>query len=200
MGEARAKNLANLAEIQEQSLRYSPDERALIRSTFDDETLMSFRKFILQGKLSEAEMANVKDLVKKPEAITLLRKALIPEIDPSIDVQNIDHLNDVYAIELNNLLIDYAYWDMQARALSSEYLKQRFDEAEGKKTEKFIKLADFKFNPAKDKERAYIDLKARNDYIIKHLEFQIKQLRYFHALEEETPSQQAERLLKNSSK
>jgi len=179
---------------EQMPMRYNANQTALIKATFDDSTLMAIRKFMLQGKLNETESNLVSYLTKKPEAMKLLCEALIPNINPSAPL---DGINDMFVIQ-DGLQIDYAFYDMQARQIAVNYFRDRINELEKKPLEFNFNLADLSYKTGKDKETAYIELTARNNYIIRHLEFQIKQLQYYYKLTEETEEQKQERLKKDS--
>lgn len=181
--------------INEIPKRYKPDQIALIKSTFDEATLMALRKFLLQGELSVNDSKAIKDFSKKPQAIELLRIALTPELDTT---SPLDGLSDLFGSVDFNTTIDYANYDMEARQTAFDYFQGRFKALKGKLSGG-IDIKNLVFSKDKEKEQNYIDLKARNVYIIQHVEFIIKQLKYFYDLKEETPEQQAEREKKDSA-
>lgn len=176
-------------------MRYNAEERALIKNTFFDEVLMAIRKFILQGDLNEQEQEIIKDFSKKTQAVNLLKNALIPELNPSAPI---DNLNDMFVID-PTLSVEYSIFDLRARQLAREYFTGRLNALTGKLNKQGINLKELSYKPDKEKEQAYVDLKARNEYIIKHMEFQIKQLQYFAKLSEETEVQEKERAKKDSA-
>lgn len=177
--------------------KYTDDQIGLIKATFNEHALMAIRKYLLQAELNKEESSVIREFSEKPEAIKFLRGVLIPKLDADAPI---DNLHDIFGGVDLNTSVEHANYDMEARQLSIDYFEEllnllSFKEYEG---EYKIKMNDLIYNRSNEPTKNYINLRARNIYIIQHIEFQLKQLIYFYELEEETEEEIKEREKKDS--
>lgn len=144
---------------------YTDKEYDLIAQLFADneKLLMTLRKHFLQGEMTESEQSLIKGFAKNPQAMELLRKTLIPDINPEAPV---GQLVDLWvSIDTKNKLCEDAHLEMKAKAIFEDYLYQQFDLLTGKSADN-IRLEDLIYNELKDSETAFIDLQARNTLLV----------------------------------
>lgn len=180
--------------------RYTQDELSLISKAFlgEEDILFLLRKFFLQGTLLEWE----KVLLAKidPDTLEVIKRCLLPELNLDAPV---GQANDLWISadmsQAMNKLLEYAYLDMQAQQIVIDYLTGQFQElASGKKNK--IVLQDLIFSPKKEKERAFVELKARN-MILRHIEGCMEELRILAiANADMTPEEKQKKLLMDSNK
>ncbi len=147
---------------------YTDKEYDLMAQLFADNVklLMTLRKHFLQGEMTESEQSLIKGFAKNPQAMELLRKTLIPDINPEAPV---GQLVDLWvSIDTKNKLCEDAYLEMKAKLIFVKYLEQQFTLLEGKPVHiaDLIRLEQFIFNNDKDPEFAFIDLQARNTLLV----------------------------------
>ena len=167
----RKKIRSKLEEVSKNS-RFTVAELSLIANTFfdRDEILMAIRKFFLQGELDEHE----RQLLKlTPQTIQVVKKQIMPEIDPDAPFYQVRDLWTI--IDTNNKLVEDVYLDMVAQNIAIKYLRQMFDYWEHN-TRPDIKLKDLVFNQSKDKETAFVELRARNTLLV-HIDANLENLR-----------------------
>lgn len=177
--------------------KYTDDQISMIKATFNEHTLMALRKYLLQAKLNDDEMDIINNFSGKPEAVQFLRNALIPKLDA--DAQ-IDNLHDTFGGVDLNTSVEHANYDMEARQISIDYFEELINLLALKEfgEEYKINIINLVYNRKNKPVENYINLRARNIYIIQHLEFQLKQIMYFYELEEETEDERKEREKKDS--
>jgi len=177
--------------------KYTDDQISMIKATFNEHTLMAVRKYLLQGKLNKDEQGIIKQFSEKSEAVQFLREVLIPKLDTDA---SIDNLHDTWGGVDLNTNVEYANYDMAARQISVDYFEELLNLLTLKEYtgDYKIKMTELAYNPKIDSTKSFIRLRARNIYIIQHIEFQLKQLLYFYNLEEETEEQIKEREQKDS--
>jgi len=153
--------------------RYTERELSLISNTFleNNDILMALRKFFLQGELNIQEQTLIRGL--NQDTISVIRKNLLPNIDPNAPFhQTVDLW---VSIDTLNKLAEDAYLDMKARQIVIRYLEEQFDRLE-RGNSIGIKLKDLIFNDRKDKETAFVELKARNT-LLTHIDRHLEELR-----------------------
>ncbi len=149
---------------------YTDKEYDLIATLFADneKLLMALRKHFLQGELTEAEQSLIKGFASKPDAMVLLRKTLIPEINPEAPV---GQLVDLWiSIDTKNKLAEDAHLEMKAKRIFEKYLYQQFEILEsGETISKYIALENLIYDGVKNSETAFIDMQARNT-LLQHID------------------------------
>ena len=169
--------------------RYSDKELSVIRNTFSSQNehlIMAIHKFLLQGNMSEDEMTMIRSMPS--EAVDVLRKTILPEIDPETSLgQAVDlwisiETTDKDVEEVNNC--------MKARQIVIDYFNERIDWMKGEKTNKddYVVLKDLIFNKMKGKEEAVIEMSARNTILV-HINTHLIQI---VILADQTPETQEE--------
>lgn len=203
MGEAKRKLKQQVEkmvdDLQQAMLVFSEDEKDMIHNTFGQgfDTLNILRRFLLGGNLNDGE-ENILQGIAKSDIITLLKKLLLPEINPDAPM---GATTDVFSnINLQEKSLDYAYYDMCAMDIMKDFITQRMELLEtGKITGQVMNIKDLSFNKTKEKEKAFIEQLALH-CIYKYINALITKLFGVASQFEETPKEQAERLLKDSSK
>jgi len=181
-----------------QTMRYSDGELEIIKSTFaeQDELLIALRKSLLQMPMNAVDLSLV-ELAKKPAILALLRKVLLPTLDPDapfhqlVDLWMTLQIGDKIPAEMRPIMV--------ARQTVISYLDQELSFLEGQKVSNRIIFADLIPNKDKTDWEAYSDLLARNT-IIAHLEMQLNGLKMLGGQKDETVDQTKERLKKDSAK
>ena len=136
-------------------------DKALIKNIFSNklDLILLLRKSLLQGSMTAEEKNLFVNFSK--ELIAVLRKQFLPKI-------NFDNpaaqLLDLWNLNIKNKILDYAWIEIESRRLMIDYLEERFNFLEGNGEGK-IKLSDLEYNKSKPKEKAFIELLARNDII-----------------------------------
>ncbi len=148
---------------------YTDKEYLLIATLFADneKLLMALRKHFLQGELTESEQSLVKGFASKPDAMELLRKTIIPDINPEAPI---GQLVDLWvSIDTKNKLCEDAYLEMQAKWIFENYLHQQFDLLINDKIDIRINLRYLIYDGKNDSETAFIHLQARNT-LLQHID------------------------------
>ena len=180
-------------------MRYSEEELRDIKAFFTENVLMTIRKFLFQGDLSEGEQAAIDSLQGNKVALALLRKTLLPTIDPSTPLfQFADIWIGVSTADRHTELV---YLEMQMKEILGNYLDCQLRKIEGLpvKIKNLINLKDLEFSQRKNPQEAHIELGARN-IILAHIDSQIMQLKILANQKDETPAERSERLKKDSGK
>ena len=166
------KTIKKNIQAMVQHSRYTESELSLISNVFfeNDALLFAIRKFFLQGELNQREQLFLNNLTD--DVIKLLRKCLLPEIDPNAPL----HLmTDLWvSIDTVGKLPEDSCLDMKARKIVIDYLEDQFERMPNKKPK--IWLKDLVFNERKNNETAFIELKARNT-LISHIDGHFGDLR-----------------------
>lgn len=202
MGDAKRRKLQQINELQEalekQEQRYTEEELRVIRGTYknNDTLLRSLRKFFLQGELDNDDYALIDGIKKNPKAIGLLKKDFLKsEFDPSAPS---GAGGDTFSlIDTKTLTTEYVWLFSKARMIVNAYFEQMIDLLENG-TEPKIIFKNLKPNKDKNQETTFIELDARNN-IVGSVDYILDQKRYLALTTEETPAEQAERMLKDSN-
>ena len=180
-------------------MRYTDAELSLIKNSFaEKEDLMAlFRKFLLDGEMTETETNLLKGFVSSEAVIAVLEKAIRPTLDKMAPAfQTVDLFS---ALDMQPTPHDHAVLQIKARHKMYEYLGQRFDILRGKKVEKLIHF-DNLVNILPDKEETYVNFIARN-VMLSHIDTQLfNSLMIIAGEKDETAEQQKKRLQQDSSK
>lgn len=187
-----------MALTKGKQLRYNDQELSLIKNTFADneELLALFRKYLLDGELSEEEKGLLNTLTGNEATLNLLEKAVKPNLDrlaPPFQVV------DLYSnLDFQPTPKDHAVDILKGRHLAVQYLTQRFDALRGKTVE-FIKF-DSLVEPTEDNTQTFVNILARN-FLLSHIDTQLfGQLMVIAGAKEESLDQQKKRLTQNSNK
>ena len=141
------------------------------------------------------EMAVIKALSE--DIITLLRKSLIPEIDPEAPFNQVIDL--WVSIDTKEKLAEDAYLDMRARDIVIKYLEEMFNLITGKGSS-CRELKSLIYNEGKDKETAFVELQARNT-LLTHIDLHLQELRILAISNSElSPEEQQKKIQMDSSK
>ena len=178
--------------------KYTEDELALIGKMFlgDEDLLSILRKFFLQGELLEWEKILLQGLTE--DTIAVVEKCFLPEVDPYAPRAN-DLWNGADMQQAMQKLLEYAYLDMEAQQLVIDYLKGQFEALRGRKNR--ISLKDLVFNRKKDKEQAFVELKARN-MLLNHIDSHTEELRMtaIAIADDLSPEEKEKKIMMDSNK
>ena len=174
MNKRDKKQIKNRMKEVSQKSRYSEEELSMISASFfeNNDLLMAIRKFFLQGELTPHQEQYLKSLT--PDITKLLRKCLLPEIDPDAPLHQVVDL--WLTIDTTNKLPEDSILDMKARKIVISYLEQQFDRLREDKEFGNIELKDLVYNDRKNNDQAFTELKARNT-LLSHIDVHIEELR-----------------------
>lgn len=192
MGEAKKKQQRQF----NQKMRFSDGELLLLKYTFseNDNLLYAIRKVFLQFELDEDEQKLIKSLT--PEILAIVKKELIPELDPNVPFFQMQDLFNIVNFEDTPEKIDM---EIRARMIEKEYLEQQYKVLIGENVKREIILEELL--PEKDRPmcNAIVNLSARN-MIVRHIETQLNVFKILAGLANETVDQTKERLQRDSNK
>jgi hypothetical protein len=192
-------------------MRYTDNELATIRSLFkeSEEVLLAIRKVFLQGMLDERQQGIVKNL--SAEALRIIKKNLIPDIDPdSPFFQLATPYKRLITTPFNirERLPDMAIAYLKAKDLEIEYLNQQFKVLCGEDVEQKIVLTDLikpyieteNARSLKDDETRYTEFMAYMGLIDSDIDSLLFELKVLALREEgESPEEAAKKLFLNSN-
>src|SRR3990167_10322914 len=141
--------------------RYTNEELGIFKVFFkdNDALLMVIRKFLLGGALTEDEKKIYATFKENKELVLAVKKEFLPQIDPNAPLFQLVDL--FYTIDVKNLVVEGAYYQMQMTEKLCEYLGQKFSEiTDG--IPSVLTLASLTYDKSKGSIQAYIDLGARN--------------------------------------
>src|SRR3990167_8553230 len=141
--------------------RYTDQEIEMLKVFFkdNDALLMVIRKFFLDGHLNDDEKKIFSMFKENSRLVSLVKKELLPEIDSNAPFFQLIDL--FYTIDVKNLVVEGAYYQMQMTEKLCEYFKQKFSEiTDG--IPSVLTLASLTYDKSKGSIQAYIDLGARN--------------------------------------
>jgi hypothetical protein len=170
---------------KKQVMRYDEQEISLIKNTFkEEEMLKEIRKQFLQFPST---------LTLSPDAIKVLKKTLLPVIEPDAPMWQV---TDMWlSLNIRERSPEDALLIIKARKLLMDYYEQEFEVLEGNKKARKIKLEDL-VEVTDDANDMLIRLTARNE-IVTHLEQQLAQL---SVLAIQDTQKLVDDMLKNSAK
>ncbi len=180
-------------------LRYTDSELSLIKNTFsgNKELLVLFRKFLLQGEMSEEEIKLLNSLVSNPEILRVLEKAVNPKLDKmASEFQTVDLFSN---FNFEPTPYEHAVQVFKARVYATQYLDAQFGILKNIGIMNEISF-DSMTVPVEDDKETYIHVMARN-FLLSHIDTQLFNSLYIIAgTKDETPEMQKKRLTKDSSK
>ena len=179
-----------------QTMRFTNSELSLIKVLFaeNEPLLFVIRKSILGFKLNENEENLVKGLSK--ETTTLLRKAFLPDLDPSSPLFQLTDMVMGLNVDMKGQTQEFSIPMIAAKSIEIQYMEEAMDILEGKdvKHEHTLQsLANLK------DENAFVNVTARN-YLLSYIDSNCKQLEFLAGTKEETVEETISRLQKNSNK
>jgi hypothetical protein len=166
---------------------YTDKEYSVIKNTFDEKTLISFRKYFLDQPLDEVEKALV---VMTPEVQSVFVKLLNLEFNADIELQQI--INPYSGIDYEKDASKITE-QLLARKLTLKFLNSKVNGKKGIKLDSLI--VDEKIS---DRENA-INNQARQA-IVDAVQLAVNKLKFIAEQEDETWEGLQERLRKDSSK
>lgn len=189
-----------MAEVKKQTMRYTDGELSLIKNTFaeNDEILIAIRNYLLQLDLSPAEMELMNIIKNNNDLVSLLKKSLVPELDPKAPMNQIV---DLYMnIDTKDSDPEKAYLFTIARDIVQDYLTQRLECLSGKiLNENEIIISHLRSAKGKTMEESFTQLSARNA-IIAHIDGRIMEFKNLSGLKNETVEETVARLTEKARK
>lgn len=186
------KNLAT-------KLRYTDQELGIIKNSFAGhiDLMVLFRKFLLQGDMSEEEQKMLDGFVSSQSVKDILAKAINPKLDKlAPPFQTVDLFSN---LNFEPTPYEHANHVFKGRNFAVRYLDERFLVLNGGDVDGGIDF-DSLVIPVEDKEQTMINILARN-FLLSHIDTQLfNSLMIIAGEKEETPEQQKKRLTMNSSK
>lgn len=143
--------------------RYTDEELGIIKNTFVDnvDLLIAIRNHILQLKNTAVQLGLIATrLTGKKDVLKVLRKKLLPELDPEIPLGQQQDL--FLTIPVKDMYNDQAIIHIKAVKIWYDYMDQQLSILEDKKVEKPFRLSDLEFSIDKTNWDLQIDLIARN--------------------------------------
>ena len=177
--------------------RYSDSELSFIKNLFaeNEGLLMALRKVLLQGSTTKEELEIVQKLPE--EAIRLLRKTLLPQIDTDAPFFQ---MTDMWMnIDTKEKSPEQVYPTILARQIVVNYLTQMLDVVSLTSNKPTVVLAELVNIIGFSPEEVFTRISARNT-ILQHVDFQLFQLKMLAGTKEETVEETMERISKDSSK
>lgn len=183
-----------------QTMRYSEEEKAIIKKSFkDNPSLYALRNLFWDLELSESEQ---KLLNFDADTLKLIKKVFIPEIAGDIPLnQQVDFTSDPLIENLHQMNPALACIMMDANDLMGEYLNQQFLKLVNGKFDGGIVLKDLKKKKGVDQDEIrHVNMLAYKS-IKSYIDTRVYELKYLSDPPVElSPEQQKERNKKNSTK
>ncbi|MCP3684620.1 MAG: hypothetical protein GY861_18290 [bacterium] len=182
-------------------MRYSEQELGVIKTTFgdNDERFFSIRKLMLQMDLNKTDVANLKVFKESKEAMAVLRKAFLPELEADAPIaQPVDlYLTLNFAEKSPEDALD----QIMIRALVMDYIDQQLSVLDCNRAEviSFEKLTSLEDTCRSNAVNTFVNFSARN-MIINHTEQRFQELKMLANIEPETLEEVEERMAKDSNK
>jgi hypothetical protein len=186
---------------QKKPMRYTDSELLLIKGSFaeNDKIVVALRKFFLQIPLSETDDIEIMKIKKSSEAMTIIEKTFLPELDGNAPLNQVIDL--WMTLKIDDKFPEIAHPHILSRKLLISYFKQQIFLLKGGKIEDIdlIKFEELLPDQNEMVEQLYVNLLTRN-VIITHTEQQLYQLNTLAGLKAETPEETIKRLQQDSSK
>ena len=186
---------------QKKPMRYTDEELMLIKSSFaeNDKIIVALRKFFLQIPLSEADDIELMKIKNSPEALTIISKTFLPELDGDAPLNQVIDL--WMTLKIDDKFPEIAHPHILSRGLLISYFKQQIGLLKDEKIDdiNLIKFDELLPDQNEMVEQLYVNLLTRNT-IITHTEQQLYQLSMLGGLKSETPEETIKRLAQDSSK
>ncbi len=183
-----------------QTMLYSDDEIALIKGIFagNDELPIMIRKAIIQWPLLDSEIKILRSTFQQGcDALKLLKKVLIPEVDGDAPLFQ---LVDLWAtLKLNDMDLGQQVRAVRSRGIAIDYIKRQFAHFFDGATDVPFPIVGLIPTPQTAEEDAVVNLGARNT-IISHTDFQMNRLKVLAGVKEESVEDAKKRLERDSNK
>lgn len=179
-------------------MRFNRGELDVIKALFKDNDflLKTLRKFFFQGVMTKEEQDALDRFKENALAMKILRKTLIPEIDPD---SPFNQYADVFiGISTKDRSSEYVAMEVNAMAGLQDYLTKRFNKLEDKNAESYPLRYYIDFG-GRTNEEMHLLLATRNA-LLYHIDMHIQELGILAEIKDETFEQEMERKLKDSAK
>lgn len=177
---------------------FSRDEMRLIRGIFKDNPnlIKAVRKFFFQGEMT-AEEKNLLGMVKSLGGVKILKKCLLPEIDPESPLfQFADVFNGISTKDRNT---EFVNMEIESKLILAQYLQGQFEILEGRTEINDVNLKELINFENKEPVKRHIQLGCRNALLI-HIDTMMQMIKTLSEIKEETADERSARLKKDSSK
>lgn len=180
-------------------MRYSDTELSLIANTFrnNDGLIIALRNYFLQLGLSPSEQSLINlAIVGKKEVTDVIRKTLLPELEPNAPL--LQQVDLFLTVDIKEKSIEDASLAIQARKVVVDYLQNMIGWLENS-SHRRVSLADLALVEDVEPRQMVINHSARNT-LVNHINQQVFQLKVLAGQDEETPEETKARLFKNSNR
>ena len=181
---------------EKRKMRFSEHELETLKSVFaeNDLLLMTFKKFMYQGKLTNEEN-KILDSVRKENVLNVIKKTFVPKLDPEAALsQSVDLFSNLSPDDSE----EKTYNNVVIRTRMYDYLNRMFELLTTGKAET-ISLEDLIVLGEKTPEEIYLDVMLRN-ILTQHIDFQLLQIKTLAGTKVETVEETLARLQKDSTK
>lgn len=180
-----------------QEKMFNEDELKIVKNIFADnpKLIKVLRKFFFQGELNREEEI-ILDVFKQTNGIKVLRKFLLPEIDPNSPLHQYADL--FVSVSTKDRSTEFVAMEIASRLLMVYYLKKQFDCLENKKISDIALKSWIDFE-GKEEKQSHMELGARNA-LLNHLDFQFQCIKALADVKEESPEQIKAKQKKDSAK
>lgn len=181
-----------------QEKMFNEDELKIVKSIFADnpKLIKVLRKFFFQGELNREEKI-ILDVFKQTNGIKVLRKFLLPEIDPNSPLHQYADL--FVSVSTKDRDTEFVAMEISSRLLMVKYLEQQFGALEKLENPKGFILKSWIDFEGKQEKQSHIELGARNA-LLNHLDFQFQCIKALADAKEESPEQIKAKQKKDSAK
>lgn len=179
---------------------FSNAELTLIKNTFadNDELLYAIRNVMLQFPISDEEKQALKAQIT-PEVYALLKKKLLPEVDPSAPFGQLADLSQTLTNDLKTKAPEEMDALFAAKKLELMYLRQQMAVLRDFDAPQPFKLADWAELLDNAPFTNYVNTTARN-FILGFVDPMLRDFKVLAGTKTESLEKQKERLTRDSSK
>lgn len=179
---------------------FSDAELELIKKTFSDnnDLLYAIRNVMLQFPVSDAE----KELLKaqlSPEVFKVVKKKLLPEIDPSAPLTQLADLRQTLTNDLKVKTPEEMEPLFTAKVSEIAYLEQQVAVLQDHSAPQPLQLDSWKLRQGMTAEEAFIGTTIRN-FILGFIDPMLRDFKILAGTKTESTAMQKQRLTRNSSK
>lgn len=177
---------------------FSKQELADFKTIFADrdDLIYALRAHFLQLPLAD----NEKEMLSKlsPEAITLLRKRMLPELSNDFPLTQVADLFFTLTDDMKRLSVADMEPLFASKDLESDYLAQQLGLLDGSVADETIKLANLRSLKGKNGYTQMVDLTTHN-FLIGYVDQMLNFIKMLAGAKEETPEEQEKRLSRDST-